>query len=168
MKSRHFRYLPDLQWSTPVKMLTLAREMMPFFLRTRRLDIGRLERKPAENLEIIREVLYLSVRDVLDKLKKKEQMYYGFNKGESKIKDNVLKKCWWCYALSIHIHINTNPTENSSDVNWLVFRAYTSIVYVICLDRDSNHDRTLVHEEVVIIDFVHIFHIAIDFSCPLC
>ena len=64
-------------------MLTLAREMMPFFLRTRRLDIARLDRKPAENLQIIRDILHLSTKDVLHKLKKKEQMFYGYSKGKT-------------------------------------------------------------------------------------
>ena len=53
---------------------------MAFFLRTRRLDIRRLDRKPQENLAMVHKILAASVKDVLENVKKLERGFYGQGK----------------------------------------------------------------------------------------
>ena len=53
---------------------------MAFFLRTRRLDIRRLDRKPQENLGMVHKILAASVKDVLENVKKLERGFYGQGK----------------------------------------------------------------------------------------
>ena len=50
---------------------------MPFFLRTRRLDIKRLERKPQKSLSVVHAVLSAALRDILTKLGHIEVSFYG-------------------------------------------------------------------------------------------
>ena len=50
---------------------------MPFFIRTRRLSIKRLENKPQESLSVVHTILSSSVKEVLANLKRVERAYYG-------------------------------------------------------------------------------------------
>ena len=50
---------------------------MPFFVRTRRLDIRRLEKKPQEDLSVVHAILTGSVKEVLEKLIQLERAFYA-------------------------------------------------------------------------------------------
>ncbi len=50
---------------------------MAFLLRTRRLDINRMDLKPQENLEVIHAILTATINTTLDKLKQLQIRYYG-------------------------------------------------------------------------------------------
>lgn len=52
----------------------------PFFLRTQRLDIRRLERKPQESLSVIYAIMRASASEAEDKLRRVERLYYGASK----------------------------------------------------------------------------------------
>ncbi len=51
-----------------------------FFLRTRRPDIRRLDRKPQENLGTVHKILSGAVKDSIDKVKKLERGFYGLGR----------------------------------------------------------------------------------------
>ncbi len=53
---------------------------MAFFLRTRRLDIRRLDRKPQESLGMVHKILAAAVKDAIDKIKKLERGFYGLGR----------------------------------------------------------------------------------------
>ena len=63
--------IPEIQtWSPHIYK-------MPFFIRTRRLDIKRLERKPQEDLSVIHVILSGAIKDTQLKLTQLERSYYG-------------------------------------------------------------------------------------------
>ncbi len=85
---------------------------MAFFLRTRRLDIRRMERKPQENLGVVHTILTAAVKDVLDKLKKLERGFYGLGRNAT---DEIRRWVPCCRAV-MHAaqlpHLNSLVTIN--------------------------------------------------------
>ena len=80
---------------------------MAFFLRTRRLDIRRLDRKPQENLGVVHKILAASVKDILDTVKKLERGFYGLSKNAQ---DDIAKymPCVLVVLQASHIsHLNS-------------------------------------------------------------
>ena len=53
---------------------------MAYFLRTRRLTLERLAKKPAENLDVVHAVLRASLRDVEAQIRRLEKSHYGWGK----------------------------------------------------------------------------------------
>jgi hypothetical protein len=91
---------------------------MAFFLRTRRLDLKRLERKPQENIDVVHVILKASIRDVKDKLRRLERQFYGAGKTA---RDEVTK--WSIVMKSILATVHMGEITNSWQVDEIIKRA---------------------------------------------